>query len=83
MKFDIFKSVNQPNIIIIMLTDVANIFIEVDDFYKIYERELIQQLPQVLGSDVPDIKNYSLCPSEVMTIVIAFHLSSYRNFKHF
>jgi hypothetical protein len=66
-----------------MLTDVANIFIEVDVFYKIYERELIQQLPQVLGSDVPDIKNYSLCPSEVMTIVIAFHLSSYRNFKHF
>ncbi len=66
-----------------MLTDITNLFIEVDDFYKAYEKELTLSLPELLGSDVPDINNYSLCPSEVMAIVIAFHLSSYRNFKHF
>ena len=67
-----------------MLIDLTALFIELDDFLKAYEQQNeFKQLPEALGIEVAAVNQFSLCPSEVMAIVIAFHTSSFRNFKHF
>jgi hypothetical protein len=55
------------------------LFIEVDDFHKMFESWAAQQLPgKAKFGPAP-----SLSVSEIMTIVIHFHQAGYRDFKHY
>jgi len=59
---------------------LLELFVEVDDFCQTFERwGAAQQLPgKVKRGPEP-----SLSASEIMTIVIYFHQTGYRDFKHF
>ena len=57
------------------------LFCHVDDFCQRFESQWKQKL---LGDGVQQRqRSRSLCLSEIMTILIAFHQSAYRNFKWF
>lgn len=68
-----------------MITDdkIIELFCKIDDFMKEYEKTITSNSL----SDPSLIKRRNrkskLSPSEVMTILILFHLRSYRNLKHF
>ena len=66
----------------IMLIDLVKIFCEVDDFYQEFEKTAKQELLQTPQVHQVESCTFSLSPSEIMTIVIAFHLSPYKTFKH-
>lgn len=59
--------------------DILHLFCEIDDFCKEFEPVFKQRLLAEKNKQ----RNCSsrLCLSEVMTIVVYFHLSGYRNFK--
>lgn len=59
-----------------MITDLLPIFVDFDDFCLHFKQTLNQRL---IGQESCS----SLSVSEVGTILIAFHLSDYRHFKHF
>lgn len=61
--------------------DLETLFYEVDDFCLIFEPSFNQQL--LSSTQKKRIKNSRLSLSEIMTIIIYFHHSSYRNFKHY
>lgn len=64
-----------------MNTSLEELFCDVDDFCKVFEPQWNQQL---LGNGLKMRKrSRSLCLSEIMTILIAFHQSHYRNFKSY
>ena len=61
---------------------IVSLFCEIHDFFMMYETHLSTQCPP----DTPPETRGCLRrmhPSEVMTILIAFHQSNYRTFKHF
>ena len=64
-----------------MITDVTTLYSNVDDFCQSFEpqwkRSLIEDRHRARN------RNCSLSLSEVMTILIWFHSSRYRDFKHF
>lgn len=61
------------------MTSLEELFCSVDDFCKKHEGEYKQKL---LGSGVRQRqRSRQLCLSEIMTIIISFHQSHYRNFK--
>lgn len=60
---------------------LAQIFCEVDDFCKQFEPEW--QRKMITHREKKRNKPCTLTMSEIMTIEIWFHLSSYRNFKHY
>jgi transposase len=61
------------------MMSLEDLFCSVDDFCQIFEPQWERQL---LGNGLLQRKrSRSLCLSEMMTILIAFHQSSYRNFK--
>jgi hypothetical protein len=57
------------------------LFCHVDDFCTDFEQKWQQKLLEHGG--VKRNRAKSLCLSEIMTILIAFHQNHYRNFKHF
>ena len=62
---------------------IVSLFCNIDDFFLAYEAHLA---PRSLDDGKPTEtrgRPRSLHPSEVMTILIAFHQSKYRTFKHF
>ncbi len=68
-----------------MITDdkVIEIFCQIDDFMKEYDNVL-----ETYGIPAPQTvklrkRKFRMSDSEVMTIMILFHLKSYRNLKHF
>ena len=62
-------------------TKLIEIFCHIDDFNNLFIREL---QPHQLGDGLRKrIKPCKLSESEVMTIVIYFHLMRYRDFKHY
>lgn len=68
-----------------MKIQLTRIFCEIDDFYRTFEKSLPKNLLATSNSihfpwKVPPC---TLSPSEMMTLVVAFHLSNYRTFKHF
>jgi len=68
-----------------MKIQLTRIFCEIDDFYRTFERSLPKNLLATSNRihfpwKVPPC---TLSPSEMMTLVVAFHLSNYRTFKHF
>lgn len=61
------------------MSNLDELFCDVDDWAKTFE-PLFQK--QLLSSGVRKrIRAKSLCLSEIMTILIAFHQNSYRNFN--
>lgn len=64
-----------------MIIDLEKVFCEVDDFCQVFEPQWKQQLLQSGG--IKRHKASSLSLSEVMTLIIAFHRSNYRTFKHY
>ena len=61
--------------------DLVELFCDIDDFYKQFEPRWKQTL--IDNGEKIAIKKSTLHPSEIMTIVIEFHRSNYRTFKHF
>ena len=57
------------------------LFCHVDDFCKVFEAQWHKKLLNDGG--IKRIRAKSLCLSEIMTIIIAFHQNHSRNFKHF
>ena len=62
--------------------DMITLFCEIDDFFLAYEQYQAQhQLPQIPETRNTRGRPRSLCPSEVMTILVHFHQKQYKNFK--
>ena len=62
---------------------IVSLFCQIDDFFLMYEAHISKHcLPSEVGSETRG-RPRRLQPSEVMTILIAFHQSKYRTFKHF
>lgn len=64
-------------------TKIIEIFCNLDDFMKEFETVLIKN--SISGSSLPKKRNRKskMSKSEVITIMVIFHLKSYRNLKHF
>ena len=62
-------------------TKIIEIFCYIDDFNKVFINQL--QTHQLTDGTRKRIKPFSLNESEVMTILIYFHLMRYRDFKHY
>ena len=60
---------------------LEDLFCHVDDFCKAFEAQWHKKLLNHGG--IKRIRAKSLCLSEIMTILIAFHQNHYRNFKQF
>lgn len=63
--------------------DLTQIFCDVDDFYREFERLCERAIPRLPCDGEAKRYQSRLSISEVMTIVIAFHGSGYRTFKDF
>ncbi|SFM63582.1 hypothetical protein SAMN05421863_104034 [Nitrosomonas communis] len=61
--------------------DTITIFCAIDDFYKEFEPRWEQRLTE--SSLKRRRRRGALCLSEVMTIMVGFHLSGYWTFKHY
>lgn len=62
--------------------DITTLYCEVDDFYKNYKLNKPLAISCYEGKQ-HRVRDKLLSPSEIMTIVIYFHASGYRNFKQF
>ena len=61
--------------------NITAIFCDVDDFCKLFIPAWQRSL---LPEEVPQRhRKFTMAPAEVMTLLILFHRSSYRNLKHF
>ena len=60
---------------------LTKIYCEIDDFYKIFEKYWSKTL--IADKKYNVVNKSKLSPSEIMTIVVYFHLSNYRTFKHY
>lgn len=61
---------------------IAELFVDIDDFCQKFDSKLDDRLLPLPGKQMKT-ENSRLCNSEIMTIVVYFHLSGMRNFKHF
>ena len=61
--------------------DFTELFCDVDDFCKVFQPLLEKR--QIASGERRRQRRARLSLSEQMTIVIAFHASNYRDFKHF
>jgi hypothetical protein len=59
--------------------DLTTIFCKIDDFCTAKNFSNGKFLTDARKRN----RKFRLCPSEIATIVVYFHLSNYRNFKHF
>ncbi len=63
--------------------NILTLFCEIDDFFLAHEQWVSTQcLPETTPLETRG-RPRQLHPSEVMTLLIAFHQSNYRTFKHF
>ena len=62
---------------------IVSLFCEIDDFFLDYEKCKSTQCLREASPIDPRGRPRGLHPSEVMTVLIAFHQSGYRTFKHF
>ncbi len=63
---------------------IVSLFCEIDDFFLMYEVHISKHCLPIEGAgSEPRGRPKRLHSSEVMTILIAFHQSNYRTFKHF
>lgn len=61
--------------------ELEKLFCDVDDFCAEFEKSWQEEL--LSSSERRSTRKFNLCLSEVMTIIIYFHQSSYRNFKDY
>jgi Transposase DDE domain len=66
-----------PSAVRSFLVDILPLFCDIDDFCLLFEPIWRARLLETRQRDRPS----TLCLSEVMTIIVLFHASSYRNFK--
>jgi hypothetical protein len=68
-----------------MLQDkITEIFVKVDDFCNEFKNEFSKYEPKSIGAGKKSRNRaQSVCDSEVIAILIAFHGGQFRNFKHF
>ena len=67
-----------------MLRDkITEIFVKVDDFCNEFEHEYKKHALAPDASVKKRNRKATLCDSEIITILIAFHGGQFRNFKHF
>jgi hypothetical protein len=64
-----------------MVTDLTVLFCSVDDFCQTFEPQLQKSL--LVSGERKRRRCRALSLSEVMTIIILFHISRFRDFKHF
>ena len=63
--------------------NIITLFCNIDDFFLAYEKwQATHCLPETTPLETRG-RPRQLHPSEVMTLLIAFHQSGYRMFKHF
>ena len=62
---------------------IVSLFCEIDDFFLMYEAYICEHCLPSAASPETRGRPRRLHPSEVMTLLIAFHQSNYRTFKHF
>jgi IS5 family transposase len=60
--------------------DIVTLFCEIDDFYKVFEQ--VSKRRQIGARRVRNRKS-QLSPAEVMTILVMYHESGYKNLKSF
>ncbi len=60
---------------------LTKIFVEIDDFMKEYEPQMKKHL--IAEGSLKRNREGKLTPSEVMTLLVYFHISGYRNFKDY
>ena len=63
------------------MTDLTELFCSIDDFWKNFEPQW-KKILVAEGKSNPK-REPGLCLSEVMTLVVLFHIVGYRNFKNF
>jgi hypothetical protein len=66
-----------------MDTNLVDIFYLVDEFCKEFDKAKEGHILQKTGSKKSRNRQFTLSDSEVITILICFHLKQYRNLKHF
>ena len=59
---------------------ITELYCEIDAFYKLFSKKLQKSL---IGSKAKTVPKREMSISEMMTIVIMFHMLNFRNFKHF
>ena len=62
---------------------IIEIFCKIDDFMKEYDQIVEQYSLSTLNRVKKRKRKSKMSDSEVMTILVLFHLKSYRNLKHF
>lgn len=60
---------------------LTKIFCEIDDFCKVFEKSW--RLSLITCGEKIRYRSSKLCLSEIMTIIVYFHFSHYRTFKHY
>lgn len=60
--------------------DIVTVFCEIDDFYKVFE---VVWRKHLIGNGRVRNRHSQLSVSEVMTILVMYHLSGYKNLKAF
>ena len=62
---------------------IISLFSEIDDFFLAFEKQMMPQSLPVSDSAKKRRRTRCLHTSEVMTILVDFHQSRYRSFKHY
>lgn len=63
------------------LKQITEIFVSIDDFYLEFKNEIRKH--QLMTQKKKRNRSFTMSASEVMTIMVLFHLSSYKDIKHF
>ena len=62
---------------------LIEIFCKIDDFYLQFDQWLSKETSLRLGTSPKAVRQPSLCPSEIMTILVFYHLSGFKCFKYY
>lgn len=63
------------------LAQITEIYVSIDDFYLQFKKEMEKH--QLANITKKRNRAYRMSPSEVMTIMVLFHLSNFKDMKHF
>lgn len=78
-----FRCLNEL-LLVILKDQITDIFVQIDDFCKEFATEIKQMKFKLLDSKKKRRNRASLISdSEIMTIMIGFHLGAHKTFKHY
>jgi hypothetical protein len=63
------------------LGQITEIFVSIDDFYQEFTYQMKKN--QLMSENKKRNRAFTMSQSEIMTIMVLFHLSGYKNIKHF